>query len=113
MRHPPYILIVIIFRAGHCLPCAPIAALWNTRAQRVPGHEFRARYRVTADCAARAGSRRTSSPSASWCAVSALFGGLAIAAFSAPGKLAPVHAVTDGGVGSVAPVSQSEIQPGH
>jgi hypothetical protein len=45
--------------------------------------------------------------------VLAVLGGLSIAVFSAPNKLAPVKAVTVGGVGSVTPVSPVETAPQH
>jgi hypothetical protein len=111
--HPPYILIVIIFLQASVFACAPIAALWNTRAQRVPGYKYRARYATRQIRRSRRLAPNFLTVGFIGALVLALFGGLAIAAFSAPSKLAPVHAVTDGGVGSVAPVSQSQIQPGH
>ena len=42
--NPPLLLIFIICLQGTVYLCAPIAALWNLRAQRVPAVEYRQRY---------------------------------------------------------------------
>jgi hypothetical protein len=44
IAHPPLLLIFIICLQGTVYLCAPIAALWNLRAQRVPATEYRERY---------------------------------------------------------------------
>ncbi len=111
--NPPYILIVIIVLQGSVFLCSPIAALWNSRAQRVPDHEFRKRYATRQLRRSRRFAPNFLTVGFMGALVLALAGGVAIAAFSAPDKLAPVHAVTDGGVGSVAPVSQRGFTPNH
>jgi hypothetical protein len=42
--HPPLLLIFVISLQGTVYACAPIASLWNLRAQLVPTHEFRRRF---------------------------------------------------------------------
>ena len=42
--NPPLLLIVIITLQGAVYVCAPVAAMWNLRAQRVPAEEFRRRH---------------------------------------------------------------------
>ena len=42
--NPPLLLIFIVCLQGTVYLCAPIAALWNLRAQRVPALEYRQRY---------------------------------------------------------------------
>jgi cellulose synthase/poly-beta-1,6-N-acetylglucosamine synthase-like glycosyltransferase len=43
-RHPPLLLTAIIAFQGTVYACAPIASLWNMRAQRVPAHAYRRRF---------------------------------------------------------------------
>ena len=42
--NPPILLIIIILVQATVYLCAPIAALWNLRAQRVPAEEYRRRF---------------------------------------------------------------------
>ena len=42
--NPPLLLICIISFQGTVYLCAPIASLWNLRAQRVPAHAYRHRF---------------------------------------------------------------------
>jgi hypothetical protein len=44
LSHPPLLLIFIISLQGSVYLCAPIAALWNLRAQRVPALTYRRRF---------------------------------------------------------------------
>jgi cellulose synthase/poly-beta-1,6-N-acetylglucosamine synthase-like glycosyltransferase len=114
--HPPIILIFIVLVQASVFMCSPIAALWNIFAQRVPAHEYRIRH-------AKRQLRRSRRIAPNFITVGfigavvlAVIGGLAIAVFSAPSKLAPVRAVTVNGVQSgtanhtavIAPVT-----PGH
>jgi cellulose synthase/poly-beta-1,6-N-acetylglucosamine synthase-like glycosyltransferase len=41
---PPFLLLFIIGLQGAVYACGPASALWNLRAQRVPGEEFRRRF---------------------------------------------------------------------
>ncbi len=43
-RHPPVVLVVLIAFQGTVYACAPIASLWNLRAQLVPAHVYRRRF---------------------------------------------------------------------
>jgi hypothetical protein len=110
---PPYILIVIISLQGTVFLCSPIAAFWNSRAQRIPGHEFRARHAARALRPSRRFAPNFVTVGFMGALALAVVGGLAIAVFSAPTKLAPVPALTDGGVGSVASLSQPAGTPNH
>ena len=58
LRIHPILLIFIISLQGTVYLCAPIAALWNLRAQRVPAVEFRRRYQE--QLARMSGDRRRS-----------------------------------------------------
>ncbi len=44
--HPPVVLIFVIATQGGVYMCSVAASLWNLRAQRVPGHEYRRRFAV-------------------------------------------------------------------
>src|SRR4029450_6866824 len=44
LANPPILLIIINIVQATVYLCAPIAAFWNTRAQRVPAHEYRRRF---------------------------------------------------------------------
>jgi hypothetical protein len=44
LKDPAIVLLVILVVQATVYLCAPIAALWNMRAQRVPDHEYRARF---------------------------------------------------------------------
>ena len=118
--HPPIILTVIIFVQASVFLCSPISAFWNIRAQRVPAHEYRARYRAQQLRRSRRFAPNFVTVGFIGALVLAILGGLGIAVFSAPDKLAPVRAVTapagsdttSGGVGTVTPVGQAAAR-GH
>ena len=44
LRHRPWLLIVIVLFQATVYICGPIAAMWNLRAQAVPGQEYRRRF---------------------------------------------------------------------
>jgi cellulose synthase/poly-beta-1,6-N-acetylglucosamine synthase-like glycosyltransferase len=119
--HPPIILTAIIFVQASVFLCSPVSAFWNTRAQRVPAHEYRARYRSQQLRRSRRFAPNFVTVGFIGALVLAVFGGLGIAIFSAPSKLAPVRAVTapvgggttSGGVGTVTPVAQPAAAAGH
>jgi cellulose synthase/poly-beta-1,6-N-acetylglucosamine synthase-like glycosyltransferase len=95
--HPPILLIFIISVQASVYVCAPIAALWNLRAQRVPADEYRRRFAEV-----RQGRVRSARSFVTVGFAGALFlavvTGAGIAVFAAPDKLAPVPAVTVGPV---------------
>ncbi len=119
--HPPIVLTAIIFVQASVFLCSPISAFWNIRAQRVPAHEYRARYREQQLRRSRRFAPNFVTVGFLGALVLAILGGLGIAVFSAPSKLAPVRAVTapagtgttTGGVGTVTPVAQPAAASGH
>jgi hypothetical protein len=104
MDRPPIVLILIILVQATVYLCSPIAALWNMRAQRVPAHEYRARFEARR---LRKSSRRRAPAFATFGFAGALLlavlGGSATAVFAAPDKLTPVRAPTLGHVSGVSP----------
>jgi len=44
LPRPPWLLVIIITFQATVYLCAPIAAMWNLRAQRVPAHAYRRRF---------------------------------------------------------------------
>jgi cellulose synthase/poly-beta-1,6-N-acetylglucosamine synthase-like glycosyltransferase len=92
--HPPILLIVIILLQGTVYLCSPIAALWNLRAQRVPGEEFRRRFEERRLRQAR--RRRPSYATAAFggAMLLAVITGAGIAMIGSPDKLIPVPAIT-------------------
>ncbi|HEX4430473.1 MAG TPA: glycosyltransferase [Frankiaceae bacterium] len=112
-KDTPYILTGIILVQGSVFLCSPITAFWNTRAQRVPAQEYRARYTARQLRRSRRWAPNFLTVGFIGALVLAVLGGLSIAVFSAPNKLAPVKAVTVGGVGSVTPVSPVGTGPQH
>jgi cellulose synthase/poly-beta-1,6-N-acetylglucosamine synthase-like glycosyltransferase len=119
--HPPIVLTAIVFVQASVFLCSPISAFWNTRAQRVPAHEYRARYREQQLRHSRRFAPNFVTVGFIGALVLAILGGLGIAVFSAPSKLAPVRAVTapagggatTGGVGTVTPVAEPAAASGH
>jgi cellulose synthase/poly-beta-1,6-N-acetylglucosamine synthase-like glycosyltransferase len=117
LAHPPLLLVGIICVQAAVYLCAPTAALWNLRAQRVPAHEFRRRFE-----ARRLRQSRRSRPSFATGAFAAALGvavvaGAGIAIFTAPDKLIPAPAETVRRAPEFAPVPAS-VQtagsvPGH
>ncbi len=112
LHHRPLLLLAIISIQGLVYLCAPISALWNMRAQRVPAEEYRARYAARQLRNSRRIAPNFATIGFAGAVVAAVVIGLGIAVFSAPAKLAPVHAVTLGPVTSTvstpgpAPVAQ-------
>jgi hypothetical protein len=103
--HPPLLLIFIICLQGTVYLCAPIAVLWNLRAQRVPGIEYRQRYhqqliRMAKD---RRWSVRIAAPLAALLLAAATGVGFALLAAPSDTAVTPQHVV-------VAPPSQSSAQ---
>ena len=119
--HPPIVLTAIIFVQASVFLCSPISAFWNIRAQRVPAHEYRARYREQQLRRSRRFAPNFVTVGFLGALVLAILGGLGIAVFSAPSKLAPVRAATapagtgttTGGVGTVTPVAQPAAASKH
>ena len=93
--HPPLLLIGIISLQGTVYLCSPIAALWNLRARRIPGEEFRRRF--AARRLRQAGRRRPprfATAAFGLAILAAALSGAVIASFAAPEKLVPVPAAT-------------------
>ena len=87
LRHPPWLLIVIVFVQATVYLCCPIAAVWNLRAQTVPGQEYR---RAFAERRLRAQHRRPARalvPRPAAAALTALCVGGVTSAFVAPVSL--------------------------
>jgi cellulose synthase/poly-beta-1,6-N-acetylglucosamine synthase-like glycosyltransferase len=95
---PPWLLILIIAVQGAVYLSAPVAALWNIRAQRIPAEEFRRRHAHRQHRQLRRKPRFASAAFAG-ALLLAVFAGATIAVTAAPEKLmpvraAPVHATT-------------------
>jgi hypothetical protein len=102
---PPPLLLFIIGLQGLVYVCAPVAALWNLRAQRVPAHEYRRRFD---ERRVRQAHRAPSFVTVGFAAalLLAVVSGAAIAVFAAPDKLvpAPAPAAAVRQAGAVVPV---------
>jgi hypothetical protein len=86
-------------------------ALWNTRAQRVPVHEYRARFDARQLRKSRRSLPAFATVGFAGALLLAVLGGAAIAVFSAPGKLIPVRATTVGPIRGTAPVRATTVRP--
>lgn len=112
LAHPPILLISIVLVQATVYACAPVAALWNMRAQRVPAHVYRRRFAEQ-----RRRQTRRSAPSFATVGFAgavfvAVLTGAAIAVFAAPHRLTRVPAATAGSASAGAPVgSASGKQP--
>ena len=111
LDHPPIVLTGIILIQGTVYLCAPIAALWNTRAMRVDRAVYRARFDAR-------DARKSRRPRPAFATVGfagalavAILGGVAVAAFAAPDSLAPVKATTIGPAAAQAPVTLTGPSP--
>jgi hypothetical protein len=93
LRHRPWLLIVIVVFQATVYICGPIAAMWNLRAQAVPGPEYQRRF---ADRRLRAARRRRAGwapfPRPAAAALTALCVGGVTSAFVFPVPL--LHATT-------------------
>ena len=92
LRHQPWLLIFLIFAQATVYLCAPIAAVWNLRAQSAPALEYR---RGFAERRVRAARRRRAwarVPRPAAAALTALCVGGVTSAFVAP--VALLHATT-------------------
>jgi cellulose synthase/poly-beta-1,6-N-acetylglucosamine synthase-like glycosyltransferase len=104
LSHPPFLLIIINLVQGTVYLCAPIAAFWNMRAQRVPAQEYRRRFEARQLQKER---RRVPSFATLGFAGALLFavlGGALVAIYAAPDRLVPVPAPT------VAPAQQGGVE---
>jgi cellulose synthase/poly-beta-1,6-N-acetylglucosamine synthase-like glycosyltransferase len=108
--HPPILLIIIILIQATVYGCAPTAALWNLRAQRVPAGEYRRRFAEQQ----RRQTRRTGPSFATvgfaGAVVIAALTGAAIAVFAAPHRLDPVPTATAGTTPPAAPLQSASRQ---
>ncbi len=103
VRHGPWLLVFFIAVQATVYLCAPIASVWNLRAQSVPGHAYRRRF---AERSLRARRRRRLAwpafPRPAAAALTALCVGGATSAFVAPVSL--LH-TTAAGRGALTPKS--------
>ena len=83
LKHPPWLLVFIVFVQATVYLCGPVAAVWNLRTQTLPGHERRSSF---ADRRVLAGRRRgrVVLPRPAAVAVTALCVGGVTSAFVAP-----------------------------
>jgi hypothetical protein len=110
LRHPPLLLIVISSLQGIVYLCAPIAALWNLRAQLVSAVEYRSRYEKKRVRQARVRQRSFKVVRPALALFVAATIGIGIALLAAPGSTAPtapVHHVQVGAPDHVSRVSVS------
>jgi cellulose synthase/poly-beta-1,6-N-acetylglucosamine synthase-like glycosyltransferase len=98
LDHPPFVLIAIIAVQGTVYLCAPISALWNARAQRVPDEEYRARYAKQQARESRRWRPAMVTVGFGGALAAAVLAGVGIAIFAAPNRLIPVRAETVGPV---------------
>jgi cellulose synthase/poly-beta-1,6-N-acetylglucosamine synthase-like glycosyltransferase len=109
LRHRPWLLIVIVLFQATVYICGPIAAMWNLRAQAVPGPEYRRRF---ADRRVRAARRRRAGwapfPRPAAAALTALCVGGVTSAFVFPVPLLHATSVTRGA--AVAPTTSGGTQ---
>jgi cellulose synthase/poly-beta-1,6-N-acetylglucosamine synthase-like glycosyltransferase len=107
--NPPLLLIIIIGLQGFVYLCAPIAALWNLRAQRVPAARFRRRHTAQQRRQARR-TRTFVNVGFAGALLLAIVTGATIAAVGSPHRLTPVRAApvpADTGPGAGAPTSRA------
>jgi len=96
--HPPLLLIFIIALQGTVYLCSPISALWNLRAQLVPGHEFRRRFEERRLRLAGRGPRSFATAAFAGALFVAVAAGTGLAIFTSPGRVMPIPARTIGPV---------------
>jgi len=110
--HPPLLLIFIITLQGTVYFCCPLAALWNMRAQRVPGEEFRRRFEQRRLRRARRTRPAFVTGAFAGAMLAAAVAGVGIALFTAPAKLVPVPAQTVGAVPATTPAAVGTVRTG-
>jgi len=93
--NPQILLVIIISLQGSVYACAPVAALWNLRAQLVSPLEYRRRYdeRRLRHANRRRPQRRVAGLAAALLLAAVI--GLGAATLSSPGRLLPGNAVVD------------------
>lgn len=90
-RRPPVLLIAIISLQGLVYLCAPLASLWNIRAQLTPALEYRRRFeewRLRQARRSRTSYRRLG---IAFAVVLSIILGTAVATITAPARLVPNH----------------------
>jgi cellulose synthase/poly-beta-1,6-N-acetylglucosamine synthase-like glycosyltransferase len=108
---PPLLLVFIVSVQGVEYACAPIAALWNLRAQLVPADEYRRRFEKMR---ARQAARHTPSFRVAGLTVAlflAVIVGAGTAVLAAPDKLLPGSAVDRGHVPAPAHRPEATARP--
>jgi cellulose synthase/poly-beta-1,6-N-acetylglucosamine synthase-like glycosyltransferase len=91
--HPPWLLIVIVVVQGTVYSCAPIASLWNQRAQRLPALTYRQRFEQRRLREARRGRPRIRVLGPAAAVLLAVGAGGVTGAFVAPSTLLRASAV--------------------
>ena len=106
LRHKPWLLLFLIFVQATVYLCGPIAAVWNLRAQGVPGHEYRRRF---AERRLRLQRRRARAllPRPAAAALTALCVGGVTSAFVLPVSLLHATTAARGAVSSQSPQAAS------
>jgi cellulose synthase/poly-beta-1,6-N-acetylglucosamine synthase-like glycosyltransferase len=104
-HRPPIVLTIVMLVQATVYLCAPIAALWNVRAQRLAAHEYRARYDARGLRKPRRFAPAFATVGFAGALLLALVAGSTIAMFAGPDKLVPVQATTVGPVRDVPPIS--------
>jgi cellulose synthase/poly-beta-1,6-N-acetylglucosamine synthase-like glycosyltransferase len=100
-ENPPILLIAIVLLQGSVYMCAPVAALWNTRAQRVPAEEYRRRFAEKQLRQARRRVPRFATVGFAFALLFAVASGALVAIYAAPKDTIPVPAATVGPVDGV------------
>jgi cellulose synthase/poly-beta-1,6-N-acetylglucosamine synthase-like glycosyltransferase len=92
LRHKPWLLIFLIFVQATVYLCGPVVAVWNLRAQAIPGQEYRRRFAERRLRAQRRRRARALVPRPAAAALTVLCVGGVTSAFVAPASL--LHATT-------------------
>jgi cellulose synthase/poly-beta-1,6-N-acetylglucosamine synthase-like glycosyltransferase len=100
-ENPPILLIAIVLLQGSVYMCAPVAALWNTRAQRVPAAEYRRRFAEKQLRQARRRMPRFATVGFAFAMLFAVASGALVAIYASPQETIPVPAATVGPVDGV------------
>jgi hypothetical protein len=91
---PPLLLIAIMILQGSVYLCAPVAALWNIRAQRVPEATFRQRFAEQQARKARKRQPKFATAGFALALFAAVVAGAIVAIYALPTDTAPVPAAT-------------------
>jgi cellulose synthase/poly-beta-1,6-N-acetylglucosamine synthase-like glycosyltransferase len=107
LRHPPLLLLIIVFVQSAVYLCGPSVAMWNLRTQAVPGQEYRRRFAERRLRVQRRRQARALVPRPAAAALTALCVGGVTSAFVAPVSL--LHATTARGAVSPQASAGTEV----